>query len=100
MNATVLVEKIGVKKYRASTAQPVVLESVGNSRLQALTRLAELAKKRLAGGELVQIALPGPTESNPWKKFAGIWKDHPDFDAFRESIAEYRRLRDGTDSAR
>ena len=27
----------------------------------------------------------------PWLTYAGIWKDHPDFDAVMENIAEYGR---------
>ena len=90
MKATVLVEKIG-KRYRASTSQPIPLETEGKSREEAIERLSDLAQKRIAGGQLLQITLPGPPESNPWLAFAGIWKDHPDFDAFLENIAEYRR---------
>jgi hypothetical protein len=99
MKATVLLEKIGPRKYRASTTQPVVLESEGTSRRQALDRLSELVRKRLAGAQLVQITLPGKLEANPWKAFAGIWKDHPDFNEFADNVAEYRRSARGIDSA-
>lgn len=91
MKTTVFVEKVGKKKYRATTAQPVPLESEGVSQEEALERLYELAKKRLAGGKLFQMSLPDTAGSNPWQAFAGIWKDHPDFDDYRENIAEYRR---------
>ena len=29
--------------------------------------------------------LPGASATNPWQAFAGIWKDHPEFDAFLET---------------
>ena len=90
MNATVLVEKIGNKKYRATTSQPVPLKSEGASKDQALKRLYALAKKRLAAGQLMQMNLPDVPAANPWRAFAGIWKDHPDFEAFRKNIAAYR----------
>jgi hypothetical protein len=90
MKATVLVEKIG-KKFRASTSQPIPLETEGKSREEAIERLSELAQKRIAGGQLLEITLPRLPETNPWRAYAGIWKDHPDFDAFLENIAEYRR---------
>jgi hypothetical protein len=99
MHATVLVERIGPKKYRASTTQPVVLESEGKSRREALGRLAELARKRLAAGQLVQITLQVPEEANPWKSFAGIWKDHPDFDAFVNNIKDYRASMNNSDAS-
>mgnify|MGYP003580897022 CR=1 FL=1 len=99
MKATVFVEKVGKKKYRASTSHPISLESEGVSEDQALERLYELAKKRLSSGTLMQMNLPDVPGSNPWRAFAGVWKDHPDFDAFVENIAEYRRTANKADSA-
>lgn len=94
MNATVLVEKIGKGKYRASTSYPILLETEGKSKEEALRRLRKQAQDRLAAGELVRIALPGH-EANPWKEFAGIWKDHPDFDEFVNNITAHRRSLNG-----
>jgi hypothetical protein len=91
MKANVLVEKLGKKKYRATTSQPIPLETEGTSQDDALERLYELAKKRLASGQLIQMNLPDGPATNPWQAYAGIWKDHPEFDAFLENIAEYRR---------
>jgi hypothetical protein len=97
MKTAVLVEKLGQKKYRASTSQPIALESEGRSREEAVKRLCALARKRLAAGEWQQVSLPGPPQTNPWIAYAGIWKDHPDFDEFLKDIAEYRRARNGLD---
>ena len=91
MKATVLVEKVGNKKFRATTSQPIPLETEGKTQDEALQRLYDLAKKRLSGGQLVQMSFPDTPATNPWQGFAGIWKDHPDFDAFRKNIAAYRR---------
>jgi hypothetical protein len=99
MKATVFIEKVGKRKYRATTSLPIPLESEGVSQNQALERLYELAKKRLACGKLMQMNLPDLPESNPWQAFAGIWKDHPDFEAFLENIAAYRRTVNQLDSA-
>ena len=95
MKSTVLVEKIGKSKYRASTAQPIALASEGKSRDEAIGRLQRLARKRLSDGELVQVELVTSADANPWKKFAGIWKDHPEFEAFLTDIATYRKTRKG-----
>lgn len=75
------------------------LETEGTSQDEALERLYELAKKRLASAQLFQMNLPGASTANPWQAFAGIWKDHPEFDAFLENIAEYRRSESRTDSS-
>jgi hypothetical protein len=45
----------------------------------------------MASGKLIQMNLPDTPGTNPWQTFAGIWKDHPDFEDFLENIAEYRR---------
>src|SRR5262249_45600843 len=99
MKTAVLVEKLGKNKYRASTSQPIALESEGRSRDEAVERLYTLARKRLAAGEWRAISLPGPPQTNPWSAYAGIWKDHPDFDQFLQNIAEYRRSTNGLDAA-
>src|SRR5438876_11894262 len=97
VKAAVLVEKLGAKKYRASTSQPIPLESEGRSPNEAVKRLCALARKRLAAGEWQHVSLPGPPQSNPWVAYAGVWKDHPDFDDFLKNIAEYRRATDASD---
>jgi hypothetical protein len=99
VKTAVLVEKLGKNKYRASTSQPIALESEGRSRDEAVRRLCTLARKRLAAGEWQQVSLPGPPQANPWIAYAGIWKDHPDFDDFLKNIAEYRRSANGLDAA-
>ena len=91
MNVTIFVEQIDAGRYRAATSQPVPLQSEGSSPDEAVRRLRDLAEERIAGGVVVQIELPASPTPNPWVEFAGVWKDHPDFDAFRENIAAHRR---------
>ncbi|PYP82171.1 MAG: hypothetical protein DMF61_27130 [Blastocatellia bacterium AA13] len=100
MEMTVLVERIGDDKYRASTGYPVVMESEGHSSNEAVERLREQAAQRLKGTELVQVSIPGMGDTNPWLKYAGIWKDHPDFEVFLDNVAEYRRTVDEAHSTR
>ncbi|MBC8116624.1 MAG: type II toxin-antitoxin system HicB family antitoxin [Candidatus Saccharimonas sp.] len=85
-------------RFKATTSQPVAMETEGASREEALQRLQELAKSRLAAGELVQVPLPNGDSSHPWMKFAGVWKDHPEFDQFQQNVAEYRRSLDVPES--
>ncbi|MEK6257226.1 MAG: hypothetical protein AABP62_01285 [Planctomycetota bacterium] len=85
-------------RFKASTSQPVAMETEGASREEALQRLQELAKSRLAAGELVQVPLPNGDSSHPWMKFAGVWKDHPEFDQFQQNVAEHRRSLDVPES--
>ena len=65
MKTAILVEKLGANKYRASTSQPISLESEGRSRDEAVKRLCALAHKRLAAGEWQEVFLPGPPDTNP-----------------------------------
>ena len=91
MKMTVLVERLDEHMYRASTSHPVAMESEGCSRDEAVERLREQAAQRIKDSELVQVSIPGAPDANPWVTYAGIWKDHADFDAVMENIAEYRR---------
>ena len=36
--------------------------------------------------DAVEKASPHATGHNPWKTFAGIWRENPDFDEFLEQI--------------
>ena len=36
----------------------------------------------------------------PWREFAGIWQDNPDFDAFLQNVAELRRQSDEAEPRR
>ena len=91
MRMTVLVEQLDEHKYRASTSHPIPMESEGCSRDEALERLQDMAEQRLKGGELVRVSIPWAPDANPWLTYAGVWRDHADFDAVMENIAEYRR---------
>jgi hypothetical protein len=95
MEVTIFIEQIGVNWFRASTAQPVPLESRAPTRDEALAKLRELAEDRLNQGEVVQVELGA---AHPLMKFAGLWKDHPDFDEYLENIAEYKRQQDEMDA--
>jgi hypothetical protein len=45
----------------------------------------------MAAGQVVLMNLPDAPGTNPWQAYAGIWKDHPDFEDFIENIVQYRR---------
>ena len=98
MQLTVWVERIDEQTYRAEIAQPVSLATQGRTREEAVERLRALAKQRLSTGEVIQLDLPVGTAPHPWVSFAGIWKDHPEVDAWRNTLAEQRRQLDKTES--
>jgi hypothetical protein len=75
------------------------LESEGLSPDEAIRRLRDPAQERIANGDLVQIDLPVTSEPNPGIDFAGVSKDHPEFDEFVVNIAEHRRQIDEAEAA-
>ena len=98
MQVTVFVEQLNEQTYRAETTHPITLVTEGRTRDEAIERLRVLAQQRLAEGEMVCLEIPEVAVPHPWVPFAGIWKDHPDFDAVLEHIAEARRHLDAAES--
>ena len=97
MDMTVLIEpKDG--RFKASTSQPISMETEGASREEALERLRQLAISRLSSGELVSVSLPNGDAHHSWMQFAGIWKDHPDYEQFVQNVNEYRKGVDESES--
>ncbi|MFZ4658406.1 MAG: type II toxin-antitoxin system HicB family antitoxin [Caldilineaceae bacterium] len=86
----VLIEKNGdgykarVLHWPDCVAQAVTREEVLQQvRMQLLNRLAK--------AELVTLSFTAEEINNPWIKFAGMWKDNPDFDEFQAAIQQHRR---------
>jgi hypothetical protein len=99
MTVTALVKQIGDRRYRASISQPMLLETEADTPGQAVQQLRQMAMDQIAGGQLVEISLPGSNEPNPWLAIAGAWKDHPDLEQYLQNIADYRRQVDEDESA-
>jgi hypothetical protein len=93
---TVFVERLDEQTCRAETAQPIALATEGRTHDDAIERLRVLAQQRLTTGEMVRLDIPEVAVPHPWVPFAGIWKDHPDFDAVLDHIVAERRRLDGT----
>lgn len=91
MNMKVYVEQVDGSTFRASTACPIALTCEGESREKAIDGLAMLAGQKLSDGELVDVEIPEVAGQHPWAEFAGIWRDHPDFQDYARSAEEYRR---------
>lgn len=98
MNPTAVVERIGDDRYRAVITQPLFVESEGQTPDEAVKLVQELATNRLAQAQIIQIAIPEQARPHPWARWAGVWKDNPDFDRYLANIAEYRRESDAAES--
>lgn len=72
------------------------------TREQAVATLKQLLTERMNRVEVIpmEIKLPSAEQSQrPWMKFAGVFKDDPDFDAVQQYIQEYRQELDATENA-
>lgn len=72
------------------------------NREQALLMLNQLLVQHLDKVEVIpmEIKLPQTEQyQKPWMKFAGVFKDDPDFDVVQQCIQEYRQKLDATENA-
>lgn len=93
MQIPVLIEPIVGNGYRARGAEPFALSADGATREEALAKLREQLRKRMEAGAAI-VALEVEPEPHPLAKFAGMFKDDPDFKEVVEIIAENRRKMD------
>src|SRR5690242_7695159 len=98
MQIPVLIERVEGNGYRARGGEPFALTAEGATREEALQRLREVIKSRLADAECVSVEVP--TTDNPWLRLEGVYKDDPLFDEWQAAIAEYRRQVDLDPDAR
>ncbi len=97
MKISVLVEPLNGKGFRATGGQPVPVTVEGATREEALSKLKSEVQARLkAGAELLELEI-GP-EEYPFLKYAGMFKDDPMFDEWKQAIEEYRDQVDKDDN--
>jgi hypothetical protein len=91
MTIPVLIEPITDGGFRATGGPPFDASAQGATRAEALQRLRLEIEERIAAGAVLVPLDVGPVDTNPWANGAGMFKDNPLFDAWQESIADYRR---------
>ncbi|MBD0304642.1 MAG: hypothetical protein ICV85_21530 [Tolypothrix sp. T3-bin4] len=72
------------------------------TREQALLLLNQILVQYMEKVEVIpmEIKLPQTEQSQkPWMKFAGVFKNDPDFDIVQQYIQEYRQELDATENA-
>jgi predicted RNase H-like HicB family nuclease len=90
MQIPVLIEPVAGSGYRATTGPPLAVVVEAPTREEALARLKEQLQARLRNGaELVPLDLAPP--KHPLMEFAGMFKDDPWLDEWKQAMAEYRR---------
>ena len=90
MQIPVLVERIKDNGYRARGTEPFAFSAKGSTRDEALAKLRVKIQARLEKGiELVGLELG--QQADPWREFAGMFKDDPWIDDWKRSVEDYRQ---------
>jgi hypothetical protein len=93
MQLSVLIEPVPANGYRARCGEPLPLTAEGATPEEALQKLRELVQSRLTGGARL-VTLEVPDGDNPWRQYAGMFKDDPLFEEVLQIMAEQRRQAD------
>ena len=97
MQLSVLVEPVPGEGYRASGGEPFALVAEGATRDDALRNLRSLIEERVsAGAEIVTLDIPAA--GHPWLPFAGMFRDDPLVEEWKQAMAEFRRDADRANS--
>ena len=91
---TVLMEQETEGKYQALVLGLPDCKAQGNTREEALANISSILGDRLDKAELISLEIKPPKPEHPWMKFAGMFKDDPQFDDMLEDIQALRRERD------
>jgi hypothetical protein len=99
MQIHVLIDPVGDNHYRAYGGPPFPFSAEGETPYEAVKNLRQLIQERLkAGAHFIRIEIPA-TESHPAAEFAGIYKNDPLYEEWRQAVEEYRRQVDADPNA-
>lgn len=90
MEIPIIVEPIAANCFRASAGSPWGLETEATTREEAVQKLRELIDHRLDSGTEV-VGLEIGTRAHPLARFAGMFKDDPLLQSWKDAMAEYRQ---------
>ena len=93
MQIPILIEPIAGNGFRSRGGEPYALSAEGKTREEVLAKLQQQLETRLReGAQAVKLEVPEPAETNPWVKYAGMFKDDPLFEEVTE-IMQNNRLK-------
>ena len=96
MQLPVLVEPVPGEGYRATGGEPFALVAEGATREDALRTLRSLIESKVsAGAEIVTLDIP--VAGHPWGPFAGMFRDDPLVEEWKQTMAKLRHQGDGDD---
>ena len=89
MDIAILIEPVAGNMFRASCGSPLALQMDAPTREEAIRKLHDELENRLQGGaEVVNLHIG--VEQHPLAPFAGILKDDPLVNSWKNAMAEYR----------
>ena len=97
MEIPILVEPISDNGFRATSGSPLGLQIEAPTREEAIDKLRELIDRRIAAGaEVLRVEIGG--SRHPLAPFAGMLKDDPLLEPWKEAMAQYRQQTDNSES--
>lgn len=93
-NYDVLIEQKTDNKVTATLLGWQDFQTEGTTKEEALNNLNQMLNKKLEKTEIVSLQIEVSPPEHPWQKFAGMFKDDPDFDDLQAFIEEDRRQLD------
>ncbi len=87
--------EVGIKKLKNGKYQTFVLnypnlKASANSKDEAIKKLSKRIQDFLQETEIIDLEIERLQPEHPWMKFAGMFKDDPQFDEFLQAIQDYR----------
>ncbi len=87
--------EVGIKRLKNGKYQTFVLDypslkASANSKDEALLKLSHRLQAFFKDTEIIQLEIEINKPEDPWMKFAGMFKDDPQFDEFLQAIQDYR----------
>ncbi|MDV7390983.1 type II toxin-antitoxin system HicB family antitoxin [Arthrospira platensis SPKY1] len=89
MTYDVLVTKEHNKRYKARVLLLPEIVATGSSEEDVLAQVKSAITVLRTRSRIVQIDVPplAAAEDDPWLRYAGMWADDPDWDAFQAEVA-------------
>jgi hypothetical protein len=58
---------------------------------EVLEQIRDAIVDAQANGRIVRVNVPDPVVEDPWLRFAGMWKDDPNWELFQSEIEAFRQ---------
>ncbi|WP_034937289.1 hypothetical protein [Gloeocapsa sp. PCC 73106] len=97
LKVTLLVETLPSGKVAASIFEFPSCRVEAETRETALSQIRAIFLERLQHIEAISWIVPVPASKPPWMKFAGVFKDDPDFQEIMEVIRAERTSDDDSE---